>query len=684
MRTVLIPFIALALILGVLYAVFIQLKPEQEVLGPGGKPVLIVYDEPTNAESHNREVVSAESLAQLLCHFSVSLDKVSTAEYKKGMAKDASFVFYVGTKLGQPLPSYMIDDIFDTRAQVMWIGANLERMQNRHSMDKWGISLVDDSDNHLTNDVEYKGRRLAKIDLRTFAINVTRPALAKVMATARFAADPLKPAEYGQNMPPGTPESPLDNPLETMLPEMPIGQAVKPIRAYDLFDSSNLAEFLAPPPPEPPAIELPYIVHSDNFWYVASDALAYSIEGGAYLALADVLHDFLGQNHKERHRAFVRLEDIHAKRQPGPLKLAADLLYERGVPFAFTLTPVYKNPATDETIYLSDDPEFQETIKYLISRGGSVILHGYTHQISGETAVDYEFWSHEIDGPVSAEDATFASVRIERALNECFLNGIYPLAWTTPHYAAGQVDYSVFANYFTTVVERRMPVELFGSDQFFPYLIKSDKHKQIIIPESLGYVNPKVGRSPEAILADAEATKVVRDGWASFFFHTYLDLKLLEEVVDGLIAQEWEFTSLTDFNNKVTTRDRVVVSGIGEVILTLGSQYKHELTIGRQGEILGETYSFGTVTGDIHKYVSMRPGELQVLQGSYQRPKIGLSNITLFRPTVSGVTNPVALAILILGILTLITFLILWVFLITRKTFSGARKWMASRKEEES
>ncbi len=684
MRIILIPFIGLALILGVLYVVFLQFKPTQEYVGPGGKSVLIIYDVPGSGLSLQEEMASAESLAQLLCHFNVSLSKVSTADYEKGRIDDFSFVFYVGTKLGQPLPSYLIDDLYEAKIPVMWIGANLERMQNRHSMDKWGFGLVDDENNHLTNDVVYKNQRLAKIDLHTFAVKINNPNPAKVLATAKYVDDPIKPAEYGQNLMPGTPESPMESPtMDTVLPEMPIGSAVKPIRAYDLLDPNFMSELLPKKAPAPPSIELPYIVQADNLWYVASDALAYATEGGAYLALADVLHDFLGQDHKQKYSAFVRLEDIHAKRQAGPLKLAADLLYEKGVPFAFTLTPVYVNPASDETIYLSDDPEFVNTIKYLTSRGGSVILHGYTHQIAGETAVDYEFWNLPENMPISGDDATFTSTRIERALNECFLNGIYPIAWTTPHYAAGQVDYRVFANYFTTAVERRMPVEFFGSDQFFPYLIKSDKFKQIIIPESLGYVNPDAGRTPEALLIDAKATKVVRDGWASFFFHTFLDLGLLEQIVDGLKKDDWEFVSLADFNNKVTTRDRVVVTGISEVILTLDAQYKHELTFGSHGDVLSENYSFGTVTGDIHKYVSLRQRETQVLQGSYQRPKISLSNLTVFRPTVSGVTNPVALALLILGMLTLVTFLFLWVYLITRKTFAGARKWMASRKGED-
>ncbi|MCZ7585495.1 MAG: polysaccharide deacetylase family protein [Deltaproteobacteria bacterium] len=418
-------------------------------------------------------------------------------------------------------------------------------------------------------------------------------------------------------------------------------------------------------------------------WYVASDPLAYAVEGGAYLAFADVLYDFMNKAATEEHPAFVRLEDIHAKRDASSLRRAADLLAERGVPFAFTYTPVYKNEATGESIFLGEDPVFQDTLRYLVSKGGSPILHGYTHQHSGETAVDFEFWDPYRDGPIGEGDPVYASARVERALHESFLNEIYPLAWTTPHYAAGQTDYDVFSHFFTTAVERRMPVELYGSDQFFPYLIKSDMHHQILIPETLGYVNPDAGRDPEALLADAKAMKVVREGWASFFFHTFLDLNLLTEVVDGLKAQGYRFVSLTEFNNKVTTKDRVVATGINEVSLHLDAQYKHEKTLSATGELVDENFSFGTMSGQVDKYVSMSKNEIQVLEGVYRRPRFTWSNLHLFRPALTGVSSPVALALLFIGMLTLVTFLVIWIYLITRKTVASARN-IATRREEKS
>ena len=40
------------------------------------------------------------------------------------------------------------------------------------------------------------------------------------------------------------------------------------------------------------------------------------------------------------------------------------------------------------------------------------------------------------------------------------------------------------------------------------------------------------------------ALKVVRDGWAGFYFHWYLDPQFLRETVEGLKAMGYEFTPL--------------------------------------------------------------------------------------------------------------------------------------------
>jgi len=111
--------------------------------------------------------------------------------------------------------------------------------------------------------------------------------------------------------------------------------------------------------------------------------------------------------------------------------------------------------------------------------------------------------------------------KIKEGIDECLENGIYPLAWETPHYSAGQEDYKVFARYFDTFFDRVMVTELSSSQQILPYAVKLSDWDVQVIPENLGYL-PHGDPNPEQIIENAKNMLVVRDATAAFFFHPFV------------------------------------------------------------------------------------------------------------------------------------------------------------------
>src|SRR5262249_39721787 len=106
-----------------------------------------------------------------------------------------------------------------------------------------------------------------------------------------------------------------------------------------------------------------------------------------------------------------------------------------------------------------------------------------------------------------------------------------------------------------------------GESQTFPFEIYRDVYGQRIIPETLGYLSFAVSdqsdfiRTPEQMLTDARRNLVVRDCWASFFFHPYLfasrddggigshsgDTSELRKLLSGLKALGYHFVGLGEF-----------------------------------------------------------------------------------------------------------------------------------------
>ena len=156
--------------------------------------------------------------------------------------------------------------------------------------------------------------------------------------------------------------------------------------------------------------------------------------------------------------------------------------------------------------------------------------------------------------------------KIEEGLNECAKNGIYPLYWETPHYTASTEDYKVISKYFSSSVERLIVTNSFKYGQFFPYEIHKDMYGQKVFPEDLGYMPLNSNKDTSEIyvnnmLKNAKGLLNVRDGYASFFFHTFVNLDYLKEIADGISNLGYTFTDLRKETNWVKSKDLVILSG---------------------------------------------------------------------------------------------------------------------------
>ncbi len=220
-------------------------------------------------------------------------------------------------------------------------------------------------------------------------------------------------------------------------------------------------------PEDSPTDSTPYVIHSSNLWYVSDIPFAYLNESDRYLVFCDLLHDIVGIDHAETHRALVRIEDISADTVPKELRDVADYLYSRGAPFHMALVAGYRDPLLadpdvnvpfDYTLRLSD--ELIAAIRHAEDRGGIIIAHGFTHQwdsvpnpFCGRTGDDFEFYRVTMDetgdlvyeGPVPPDSEAWAQSRMTAALHELRSAGFHPVAWEVPHYAASQTDYEAFA-----------------------------------------------------------------------------------------------------------------------------------------------------------------------------------------------------------------------------------------------
>lgn len=372
--------------------------------------------------------------------------------------------------------------------------------------------------------------------------------------------------------------------------------------------------------------ELPYILRSGMLTYIADCPFASATETDRYIYFCDMLHDILGQKHEESHTALIRIEDVNPLENPGSLRKIADILSARGIPFLVGVSPFYVSPGEGIRVSLSDRPDLVDALRYMAQNGGTVVMHGVTHQYRGVTGVDYEFWDESTGRPVRDETTEGISRKLEQGIQEFMKNGIYPLVWETPHYAGSFRLYETIGKYFNTCMEQRLAIEDLDDGQFFPYMINNDLFGQRNIPENLGYVpldpDPAIGKAAvQRIIAGAKAGLAVRDGFASCFFHAFVNPDLLEEIVDGVQALGYTYMDVRDLPLRAGTHDRIMLTGKQDFSLLLDDQYLQETTIERNGEILSTTTSEKRIKGQLTRSVSLEPGQMYKAEPAEFREK---------------------------------------------------------------
>jgi len=499
------------------------------VAKPDSTRVLILYD--SSGEYGWIGAIHARMLANLLGHFPVSYRASRVEAYRKGDINRYSVTFYLGSTYDNPLPPSFAEDVMTSTKPICWFKYNLWQLA-------WTDARFPTKFGFTFNWLDWTGYDTIYYQGETFT---------------KYQADP----ELG---------------LVWVLYPSICTEVATACRTDE-----NTVEYA------------PYIVHGSNLWYVADLPFSYISEEDRYIIFADLLHDILGISHPESKRALVRIEDVDPNTDPNSLRAIANYLYSEGVPFAVSVVPVYSDPlgyysgGVPEVNRLSWEPQLVAALKYMVSKGGSIVLHGYTHQYdstanpyNGVTGDDFEFYRVQTDalgnllysGPVPEDSKVWVRGRVSSGLAEFKACGLRAVAWETPHYAASATDYLFIASQFTQTIQRVLyfgianppsgfkgthPVDptYFGG-QFFPYVVSRDIYGQKVVPENLGNIEPEPwfgypARLPADLLRAAEKNLLVRDGWASFYFHPFYDITYLQETVEGIKTLGYTFVSLGSY-----------------------------------------------------------------------------------------------------------------------------------------
>ena len=453
--------------------------------------------------------IYAVQTANLAGHFgTVTRKKVS--QYSKGDIGKYTATIYLGSTYDEPLPAAFLTDVTTATKPVIWVNDNV-----------WELTAATPTfaadygwmwsgfDNRAVSKVSYKGTTLTRSLLNNAGIMnsvVYDAAKAKVLATA--VADD------------GT--------------------------------------------------QLPWAIRSKNLTYVGEIPYSYINETDRYLAWSDLLFDALAPKTAERHRAMIRIEDVGPTTDPAQLRQIIDYLHSKKIKFSLATYSWYRDPlgvdngGTAVSTYLYQSPQLTSVLRYAQTRGGTIVQHGRTHQLDslinpydGVSANDFEFYRAHVDaatdavvldGPVANDSTANAKARIQAGRTDFLLAGVsLSNIFEFPHYAASEADYQAVKSLNLTAYDRRLyfprnaagqPDTTRPTGQFFPY-DTTDVYGTKIVPENMGNYEPEPYNQHPAVLIPelvqrARTSLVVRDGFASYFYHPFLGVEPLKQLVEGV------------------------------------------------------------------------------------------------------------------------------------------------------
>lgn len=522
--------------------------------------VLILYD--SAGPYGDQGKTNALLLENLLGHFDLNITSKPANAYIANEMVDENIttVFYLGTTFdvlsyyqGDPNghSSYMnfYHDIATQNKMVVWINYNLDLLETEWdaNSNNWGVNTFVDTTGFTNSGTDTNYTRVWYKDTELYkgAIPFATP---DANTTACYK------------------ESNITYACSLELNTIGIIDDTKATRLATASSTFDLTKSIEP-----------YVTRGGNFWFVGDIPFSYMSEEDRYLVFADLLHDMLGIDHNESHKAIMRLEDVNAETNPSDLIAITEYMQSQNIPFNVATIPQYENPLGEygypvgTSIPISESDIGTLLQAYYNERLIDIVQHGFSHQYdsvknpyNGVTADDFEFMivtdinndgNYTYVGPSEDDNGTWAKNRIlegKAILNEV---RIQAFAWEAPHYMAGPSHYRAIQEVYPIQYSRLIyyPDETDKSKfigQFYPYVIRKDTYGYYIIPENIYNIvkDPNQGYraiNAEDIIRFAQKLKVVRDGVASFFYHPYLGTSDLSVIISGLQNEEYTFVRAT-------------------------------------------------------------------------------------------------------------------------------------------
>lgn len=308
----------------------------------------------------------------------------------------------------------------------------------------------------------------------------------------------------------------------------------------------------------------PFIVQNGHIWYTSR----LDLNEPLFYIFADVLFEFFEKQPDAHEGVYFKIQDIHPFTNPQSLKNTIDVFLDRGIPFAMSIIPIYKEEGASFQTPLREKKELIKLIEYGIENGASLILQG-SHQIFAADEIvgeDYFEWQKKNDG--SVED--WIDEILKESMSEMAYNKLYPVAFDPKHFNFSRSAYARISKYFDTAIGWIQDRDWLNKYTIYPFEIKSSHGFKTYIPENLTYEYSNGPYELQDLKKRLDKVTITRQFLGGISITPDIDENTLDKTIDYILSENIPCLSLKQFDSSVESEIYTVELLNGESVISIG------------------------------------------------------------------------------------------------------------------
>ena len=280
----------------------------------------------------------------------------------------------------------------------------------------------------------------------------------------------------------------------------------------------------------------------------------------SFLTLTEAFNSFFEKENDEYLRMFLKITNVNTLSDSTKLREIADYLHSEGVPFIIVLDEILdiKNLNINENdIIYYNVKEFFSTIRYMIDKGGSVVIkNNFIHK---------NYLANEND----------EKSILEKFIMECAKNNIYPLGIEI----TSEKDFEKLKNSFNTFMYSGELNNVFK----YPFIITDFQNSYNIITNNVGKIDSNNKNWLQNIEYNIKKLLKVKGSVGTVSYNSILDIEYLKQIVKSLNKENIKYFDLSHMKNKIELNKIEISSSNGDINCIIKS-YDDENILNTQNE----------------------------------------------------------------------------------------------------